>query len=50
MAICQIHEREGRQKETKGQNDSGKTADLETGKAPAHRCAGRFGTLGRVRT
>jgi hypothetical protein len=47
MAVCQIHEREGRKEETKGQTDSGKTADLDTGKVPAHGCPCRFGTLGR---
>jgi hypothetical protein len=47
MALCQIHERERRQKETKGQTDSGKTANLKTGKAPAHGYSGRSGTLGR---
>ena len=47
MAVCQIDEREGRKEETKGQTDSGKTADLDTGKVPAHGCPCRFGTLGR---
>ena len=47
MAVCQIHEREGRKEETKGQTDSGKAADFDTGKVPAYGCPGRFGTLGR---
>ena len=47
MAVCQIHEREGCKKETQGQTDSGKTADFDTGKVPAHGCPGGFGTLGR---
>ena len=47
MAVRQIHEREGRKEETKVQTDSGKTADFDTGKVPAHGCPGRFGTLGR---
>jgi hypothetical protein len=46
MALCQIHEREGPQ-ETEGQTDPEKAADLETGKASADGCPGRFGTLGR---
>ena len=47
MTLCHIHEREGWQEETKGQTDPEKAADLETGKASAHGCPGRFGTLGR---
>jgi hypothetical protein len=47
MALCQIHERERRQEETKGQTDPEKAADLETGKTSARGCPGRFGTLGR---
>ena len=47
MAFCQIHEREGRQEETKGQTDSEKEACFENPKAPAPGCASRFGTLGR---
>ena len=47
MAVCQIHEREGWKEETKGQTDSGKTADFDTGKVPAHGFSGRFGTLSR---
>lgn len=48
MAVCQIHEREERQEETKGQNDSGETAEFDTGKVSAHGCSGRFGTLGQL--
>jgi hypothetical protein len=48
MAVCQIHVREGQKEETKGQTDSEKTADLDTGKVPAHGCPCCFGTLGRA--
>ena len=47
MALGEINQREERQEETKGQTDSGKAANLETGKAAAYGCRGRFGTLGR---
>ena len=47
MAVCQIREREERQEETKSETDSGKRADLETGKTQTHGGPGRFGTLGR---
>ena len=43
-----MHEDEGRQEEAKGQIDSGKAANLESGEAPADGfCPGCFGTLGR---
>jgi hypothetical protein len=47
MTLCQINECEGPQEETKRQTDPEKTAYVETGKAEAYGCAGRFGTLGR---